>query len=409
MFKSISIIIFANILILLIYSQFQYSLEHNDGKGFDGVYYFEIIEQIQNNEKISTKAPFVNRLGTPSIIAFFFDDIIFGFKVINIIFSILISILIYFISIIYLDNKISILLSIIYQLHWISGIRYILFDPTTIDYIPLFLIYLSLYFILISHKYQIIIVVILSSIGVLFREICLLPIIIQLYKMYSNNNYNYNFLFKKQYIKKYFPLFIPFLIYLTLLLIIEFNIIEKTNNYNSIASAVKWIYIKGLGQIIHSIYIVFGLLIIIPLIFYNKIIEYKNDFELLYFLIITIFILSLIGGADTERIMNWSLPVFLIIITKIIIVTEFYKNILFYFIILILFLTFRIFWISPYEIKTNSIFPVLTYLSNDFNFIDLFAIHGSKKYTSIALFQYIFLSFVIILFYNLSKRKSNGN
>jgi hypothetical protein len=393
MIKNIVIVLIITLTILFIYGIFQESLKVNGGKGYDGVHYYEITEQIANKEKISSYAPFIYRIGTPFLVSKFFDDYIFGFKTINLVFSVILSIIIYLLASIYLENKLAILTTIFYQLHWISGVRYILFDPMGTDYIALTLIYLSIYMILRKINNYTLWVILISSIGVFFREIALIPIIILIFNRLKEKNFKWSYKdLKNAHLE--FLLVIPVIIYVIINLSEVFNIfLTKTNDYNSITSAVRWIYVKGIGQFIHSFYNVFGLLLIIPIVFYFKLKEYKNQFELLYLTLVIITFLSLIGGSDTERFLAWGLPIFLIIITKIIVETEFYKSKVFYFIIITMILTYRLFWISPYDINADvSIIPILTPLSNEFNFVDLFSMHGNKKYIAFALFQYLLLS-----------------
>lgn len=397
MFKSIIIVLLSTFAILFTYGLFQKSLKVNEGKGYDGVYYYQITEQFAKNEKITSYAPFIYRLGTPFLVSIIFEDYIFGFKAINLVFSVILSILIYLLASLYLENKIAILTAFFYQLHWISGVRYILFDPMGTDYIALTFIYLCLYMISKKINNYILWVTLISSIGVFFREIALIPMIILIYNRYKDNNYKWSFInLKNIYLVILF--IIPFSIYALINLSEIFNIfLTKTNDYNSITSAVRWIYIKGIGQFIHSFFNVYGLLLIIPFIFYNKLKEFKNQFELQYFTLIIIIILALIGGSDTERFIAWGLPIFLIITIKIIIETKYYKSRVFYYIMLTMILTYRLFWISPFDnFEGISKVPFLTPLSNEFHFADLFTMHGNKKFISFALFQYLFLSFVTI-------------
>lgn len=407
MYKNLIIVLLANLLILILYSQFQKSLEVNDGKGYDGKYYYELTEQLQNNEKLDTKEPFKNRVGTPLLVSLMFDDIIFGFKFINILFSIALSLLIFLLANIFLNNYLAIAISVIYQLHWVSGIRYILFDPMGTDYIPLFLIYLSLYIILKNPKHKYSILILISSIGVIFREIAILPLIALL--IYDIYNKEFTITWKKVDFKLFsrlFDLFIPIGVYaLTLFFINDF---EFNSKHSTLENAVKWLYIKGIGQYLHSVFNVVGLFLVIPIVFRNQLKALDDKYKLLIITSILILLLSIIGGSDTERFIAWGLPLYSIIIVKLIVDNKFYRVYVFYIIALISILTFRLFWITPYELYGgNNFLPVFTFISNNFNFTDLFAMHGEKKFTSVALIQYIIISVVMLFLIKIRKKNEN--
>lgn len=391
MVKNVIIIILSNFLIFLVYNSFQEKISINENLGYDGVYYYKMSEQFQEHKQVTTDAPFVYRIGTP-FIASLFTNIKLAYFYINIFSAILSSILIYFLFIKYFNFKLSVILSILYQLHWISGIRYILFDSISVDFIALNFLFVGLILIksnLSNHK-KIIFLLVLTLFGVFFREIAFIPAII-----YFISNF-------RQERKSSFPLISGII----LLLILHLTII-KTNSYHGIENAIKWFYIKGIGTYLLSIFNVYGLLILIPIIFYKDMIKFYLTNKEIYLSFAMIMILALIGGSDTERILSWSLPFFYIIAFQIIDSRKIYSQYLMLVIFVSLIFTYRVFWSIPADVEnTKHILPFITYISNDFNFADLLAYHGLKKYTSIQLVEY--LSLFTILYY-LMKRRFNGN
>lgn len=388
--KNLSIVLILNILIFFIYSNFQSKISINDNLGYDGVFYVELANQFKNNEKLETNAPFLYRIGTP-FLASFFENIPQAFFYINIIFSILSSLLVFILLTQYLNYSYSIFLSILFQLHWVSGVRYILFDPIGVDYIALCFMFLGLILIKSSIKenLKIFYLIIISIFGVLFREIALIPSIVYLFINLRNDK------------KSLIPFFFGIFSYILILLFVE-----KTNDYNSLIAALKWFYIKGIGTFTLSLFNVFGLLVIIPFIFIKLTKEFILSNKIISIPFFIIIILGLIGGSDTERILSWSLPLFYILIFRIVEEKNLISNKYMIFILISLLLTYRVFWIIPDDVEIqNHIYPLVTFMSNDFNFADLFAYHGDKIFTSIQLVEYILLSIILFILF---KRKLNG-
>jgi len=391
MIKNLLILIVSSLLILIIYSNYQKTISINDNLGYDGIYYYEISEKIKDRHEIKSNAPFIYRIGTP-FIASLFNDIKKSYLFINIIFSFLNTVLIFILISNYLNIKQSLFLSILYNLHWIIGIRYTLFDPIGVDQIALSFLYCGIIILTKSFSLErkIYYILFISIFGVFFREIALIPSLVLLFISFKDNK------------KSILPILTGSLVYLTIILTFT-----KTNDYNGIVAAIKWFYIKGLGANLLALFNVYGLLIILLFIDISKSIEILKTYKELSITLIVILTLSLIGGSDTERILSWSLPFFYIIIFKLLLSKNLVKNIYVISIFLSLILTYRFFNTIPFDVSnTNHTIPILSYISNDFNFADLFSYHGNKIYTSIQLVEYLVLSLILVY---LLKRNLNGN
>ena len=391
MIKNLLILIVSSLLILIIYSNYQKTISINDNLGYDGIYYYEISEKIKDRHEIKSNAPFIYRIGTP-FIASLFNDIKKSYLFINIIFSFLNTVLIFILISNYLNIKQSLFLSILYNLHWIIGIRYTLFDPIGVDQIALSFLYCGIIILTKSFSLErkIYYILFISIFGVFFREIALIPSLVLLFISFKDNK------------KSILPILTGSLVYLTIILTFT-----KTNDYNGIVAAIKWFYIKGLGANLLALFNVYGLLIILLFIDISKSIEILKTYKELSITLIVILTLSLIGGSDTERILSWSLPFFYIIIFKLLLSKNLIKNIYVILIFSSLILTYRFFNTIPFDVSnTNHTIPILSYISNDFNFADLFSYHGNKIYTSIQLVEYLVLSLILVY---LLKRNLNGN
>ena len=390
MIKNITIIIFFNVLIFLVYSNFQNKISINENLGYDGVYYYNMSEQFQDGETLKTNAPFVYRIATPYL-ASLFSNIKQSYFYINIIASIVSSILIYLIFIKYFEIKVSLILAIFSQLHWISGIRYVLFDPIGVDNLALCFLYLGI-LVLISEKnynQKLILICLITFFGIFFREITLIPAMILLIQNYK---------FKKNSI-------IPLVVGVVIFILLQ-TFISKTNDYNGLYSILKWAYAKNIGNYLLSIFNAFGLVIVLFFVFYKNLLTYLKMYSTTSIALFLIMILAYVGGSDTERFLSWALPFFFILTYKIIKDNNLLKNKYVIFTLLTLVLTYRIFWVIPADVEnTNHVFPVLTYLSNDFNFADLLAFHGNKQYVNIQLIEYLVAA--IILYFLISKKHKN--
>jgi uncharacterized integral membrane protein len=130
------VIILAVFFVTNIASQvFQLHITYNNGQSFDGVFYYRVAYQFSKRIKPSSEAPFVYRLGTPFLVSVFFkNDLLFGFKPVNITANLLSTILLVFWLRFHLsDWRIRTLLVILFITQWHGPVRFTYYDPAFTD------------------------------------------------------------------------------------------------------------------------------------------------------------------------------------------------------------------------------------------------------------------------------------
>lgn len=412
----ISLLIFISL--NLLYAFTQKAISNNDGKGWDGVYYYEITEQIINGENISTISPFIYRIGTPLLVAILSPgDIHLGFKVINLIFN-LISLLIfvYWLNIFLKNYYVKIILIFLLLIQWHAPFRFIWYYPIYVD--PIFVtIVLSL--LILIHLYKktsspaiFLFICFICFIGVYFRETIMLMSFSFIF-IYNVNIKNLlsvireeNFITLIKNFKFKYILFIPSILAIISSIILFYSL-KPINQDSFWITAISWLYRKSFIQYILGIYQAFGPIVILLLFFWREIINhlFENQYQL--FFLILIFCLGFIGGSDTERILFWSFPVIYLLIGIILEKNTFlFKRRLFGFILLIQFISNRLFWIIPDYPTTEISFaiPLYTLMGNNVNYLNLLSFHSSKLYSFIFFSQYLITTIiVIILLFRLKK------
>ena len=192
------IIFFTILLVYILYSFAQAPISYNEGKGWDGISYYSIAEKFCQNSKIIEQGPFVNRIGTPFLVSFLIklkvtNSILTGFKIINIIASLICALLLYYWLLINnIKFIINYIVNLIFITTWIGPLRFTLYYPAFVD--PLFLMCILSGIILIelySRKKKIYYIFYLSGLsffGVLIRESY---IIIPISLLFINNPFNF--------------------------------------------------------------------------------------------------------------------------------------------------------------------------------------------------------------------------
>ncbi len=80
------ILVTAFLLVNILGQIFQKPISLNNGKGWDGIVYYSVAEQFLKGQQPRAGAPFVYRIGTPVLVSLFFkEDLLLGFKIVNLI------------------------------------------------------------------------------------------------------------------------------------------------------------------------------------------------------------------------------------------------------------------------------------------------------------------------------------
>ncbi|MFA7326120.1 MAG: hypothetical protein WC121_05605 [Candidatus Kapaibacterium sp.] len=396
--KYILFAIILSIITIAISNQIQPEISYNNGLGWDGVNYHQMAEQITKGETVSTKAPFVSRVGLPYIVAKIYpDNIKSGFLYLNWLFSILNSLLLALLLARFINRKwVIYLLVFLYITQWHGYHRFGSFYPIQVDPLAITFILASLLVIL-KRGITIIDIILLSTItliGTFVREIVVLPSLLILAKAYfyyektifisessastsSANGFEKTKFTELVEVNKLL-LVLPLIFFLIVYVIVTLTV-EPTNSHKFYNAAADMLYTKSLFRFFHSWVVAYGAILILPALFYRQTLDYLKQHRIMATYLAIIIIFSYIGGADTERIAYWGFPVVFILAGRVldeIELTKANKNFL-YALLLIQVVSQRLFSIIPdYPSDCNSTTVLLTPIGNCFPYLNLFPAHS---------------------------------
>lgn len=404
-------LIIITITVLLAYTSsllLQEPIKFNNGLGWDGEKYHQIATQVLNNQPISTKAPFVTRIGTPWLaVKLFGADLKYSFVRLNTFFSLILPFLVYF----YLRKRpintgLATLSAVVYAAFWHSPVNFFIFYPYYVDPAALFFLFIGLIISTsqLSQKNKTIYLAFTCGIGILFREIAAIPAFVYFldYLLYhSGIKFNIKEIFSKSTLLKLLSndsrlRLTPGVVAAIVYVIISLNV-TATNSHKFWNSALDVFYNKSLVNYLHSLLIAYGPIVFI--VFFNIknfrsiLATYKMEALYLYVFLI----LALIGGADTERIAFFGAPVVFFFIAKLVELDEVKSFTYFSVIVVSSLLSMRIFLALPTDVSDVHTYPIITQFSLDFSYLDLYASHGDNKVRLVSFVEYVGI-FVLLYF-----------
>ncbi len=182
----------------------------------------------------------------------------------------------------------------------------------------------------------------------------------------------------------------------------------QDNPYSFFRIAAYWAYNKPLLTYIHAWFVGYGLILIVLLYKWRYVLRFLAEHQYLFIYIIGFSVMAWIGGSDTERILYWSMPAIYLLVGKTIednpeiLGSRLFLGVLFGTQIL----SQRVFWSLPdYPNSYTTPFPILTILSNQFQYLDLYSYHGNGGIQAISLAEYLAAAFVLLLILNTRKIK----
>jgi hypothetical protein len=177
------------------------------------------------------------------------------------------------------------------------------------------------------------------------------------------------------------------------------SIATQTDDYSFIRAVAHWAYDKPIPTYIQSYFLAYGPMIV--LLAYNwrraAAFLWNNAFMLVY--LAAFVVLAWIGGADTERVLFWAMPVVYVLLGKAIAENiELLKSPpLAGVLVLTQLVSERVFWTTPdHPNDFTTPMPVLTFLTDKLQVGDLSAYHGNRFFQAVSLLQYLTLSVVLI-------------
>jgi hypothetical protein len=399
----------------------------NGGKGWDGLTYYSMTEQIQaGSNPVQGVMPHVRRLGTAFLVARFSQ-----FTGINILDSALYinlagalaTVILLFLWLRKFFEKFWIagLLCFLFMMAWYAPVRYSFYVPMTTD--PWGAVWLISALLLLSSMRDsqnqkrkravigyLIAYAVVISIGNLFREsnaiLSILPLFIflpfgKLHIDKNNLKLKQGILFARRIWNRYFVwrnliVLIPFLFVAVSNIYINKHVaVSDRNLYSYTQNILTCIYTKTIPEYILGILTAFGPLILLVPLFFNrfKTILWEKQ-ELLVLLIISL-LFGYIGGTDTERILCMSgFPVILLLL-GISIDKLFYSSQRWWLYILFILQTIsmRFFWNLPdYSIQSgHTPFPFFGLMSSHVKYLYLYSHWSNYLLSTILLIEYFIL------------------
>jgi hypothetical protein len=390
--------------------KYQYQISHNNGMGMDGVEYYKIADDFNNNLTPEARAPFVYRIGTPYLAHLVSPtDLILGFKIINIVSGSLIPIvLLFWISLFSRQKYIRLLIIVLFSLTWHSPLRLSWYYPVHSDPLAILVmlkLLVLLHFILIKQSNRNLLITsfsILTVAGVFIREICLIPSVLLIISDLDFFILKEDLKKSRVYLKNKLYIF-PFILGMIVILILHLTV-HKNNSYSFINAAYGWIYRKSLLMYLHSWLLAFGPVLFIIIYKWRDSLRFLKLSKISSAFIIILSFMGLAGGSDTERLLYWSMPVIYIMLASVINsnINLFKGKFLIIYLSILQLINMRVFWLIPdYPNNSKSILPFLTPMDSKFPLLDLWVWHADLKVNLVSFAGYIisFLVFILIVRY----------
>jgi hypothetical protein len=409
----------------------QQRISHNDGKGYDGFYYYEATKQIQEgNYHIKGEPPFVNRYANHFIIGKFSrwsgHNILDSAFIVNMFGMFLTVIMLLFWLRQFLSKTwIRLTLIFIFIFTWYVPIRNTIYEPMVPDPWGAVFFMAGLLLLNIIHKRynankstvkQIIAFTLFVTLGTLFRESNImlgfaLFLILNPFKkidfsfqqniLYTCRNV-INQTIRLYWSKKNVLLLFPIITYIISSILIN-TLITAENTFDySYAKALVWcFYSKSFPEFLTGTFIAYGpLLVLAPFFFTNfKLIFIER--EDLSFLLSTAIFFGYLGGGDTERILFMSSFPLVYIMIGISIEKIFQSNYKWWLFVLFFLQTFamRIYWNNPPHPSDIDKVPIPFFglIGEDIQLLYLYSYYGSKYVHTILLMEYLLLAILTFI------------
>jgi hypothetical protein len=419
----IVIVALAFVVINILGAKFQKQISYNEGKGWEGVGYYQVAQEFAEGKPIAAEAPYVYRVGTPFLVAKVAPhDIFLGYKIVNTAANALTLLLLVAWLRLYLrDWRVRVGLILLFLLQWDTPVRWLWFYPAHTD--PWLWVFLLSGLIAIHHyrngdKPRLWLAALcgLSAVGVLFREVALAIPLVFLFAFnplerkarWQTERHTDGSLWLNLESDARSPRwveFLPLVCGLLMWLILKQSV-TQTDEYSFLRTAAQWARGKSPISYLHGWMLAYGVVIFLPVYFWRQSVHFLKTYQ--HFLVYVLFfaLMGYIGGSDTERLLYWSMPIVFLLIGRAI---ENNAAILRSVPLILIvgacqLIGSRAFLLTPdytHGIASHSI-PFFTPL-RDAYFMDLFSFHGTPRVELISLLQYG--AFAGILWFWLARRR----
>lgn len=430
-------------LVGFIYSS-QPRISCNDGKGWDGVTYYNMATQFQQGSpKIAGDVPFVKRLGTPYLVSKYADytgkDILTSARDVNLAGAAIVLFLLALWLRRFLSKAwIRISLCILYLLAWHGPLRFLFYYPFISDVWGVAWLIASLLLMDMTKKKWLytgtispVLIGLLSLsifIGIFFREsnafLALAALFIinpfsafkaggnifqptQYLQFISDSIRNY---FNKKNILIFLPLVLAIAAtYVGGQLIVNTNV----EGYSYIKTMMQWFYEKSIPEFILAIFIAYGpLVVLVPFYFkfYKSLLIQRQELTVLLLLAL---LFGYIGGSDSERIVYMSSFPIVFILIGICMEQIGRSKAAWWLAVLCLLqlLAYRVAWFIPDCVAPTlkKPLPFFTLMGQNFEYTLLYSGFGNYALNTILFIQYVFLLVATgILVKGINRRESEN-
>jgi hypothetical protein len=174
------IVVAAVLVVQTITSITQERITVDDGRGYDGGFYYRVAEQLAGGERPTGPSRFARRIGTPFVAGLVdSEDLIRGFTVVNAVAGFVSALLLLIWLRMHLGSSwLRIALVVLYATHWLQPVRFTFFYPVLVDAWAQAFCFAGLIFIAMyetrPRRWLVVALSLISVAGVFFREIVLL-------------------------------------------------------------------------------------------------------------------------------------------------------------------------------------------------------------------------------------------
>ncbi len=429
-FQEMLIVTILFVLICLIYKG-QQRVSYNEGKGWDGVYYYEMSQQFQQGTfPVAGRLPFIKRIGVPFLVGYFSRitgiTILDSALIINLIgFYIIVILSLLWMRIFIGDRWIRLLLLFLLMMAWYVHLRECFFNPQGTDNwgTVWFLAGLLALNRMRENYYRcnnfkivdVLFFSIIVGVGIFFREtnsiLALAPFFllnplsdlkISFITISSKNlAHLINRTWRLYFTKKILILALPILMILIANAIVSGLILVSDQfKYSYLTAACKTFYNKSLPEYMLGIFNAYGPIIVLLPFFWKHFKPILIERQELLFLLIVSFFMGYVGAGGTERITFMSGFPIMFLLIAVSIRGIFYSGQRWWLFVLLFLQTIahRYYWgvpDFPNEISNTPI-PFFTLPGTKFQFLYLYSGYGSFMVNTVLFLEYIVLCVISI-------------
>lgn len=381
----------------LLSNHFQSPLQANNGRGWDGVWYCQMAEQIANRRPVTAPAPFVYRIGLP-FLASRARDVVHGFLDANLLASyITASLLVIWFRLTIRSAGLRWFFFLLFLSNWLAPSRLLHVYPITVDawVYPFVLGVLLLTHALSRHGHTayLILIALLCAMGVLVREtVALVAIVVP----FADNPLRLDAAGRRlafEYSRRTFQRFLPALGALAVVIAVSQFVHPQGRGGGFLSTAVISFYSKSWLAYCHSWFIAFGPILFIPIFHWRDVLPYFSVRQYQGAYLAALIGVTLVGPPDIERHVLVGLPIVYTLTAHL--VEKHWKvwkaPLVMSVILASQILASRLFFDIAPDGGVHPAYVLLTPLSNRTPWLDLFPVFAIPRIAATSFWEYVLL------------------